>query len=125
MPSEWQELTKLTRGRPIEVERVRLSGTDIRIEGAFEPPPLAVLTYEDQVFVAAFVKSHGHIKRMEKLFGVSYPTIKNRLNRIAGKLDFVEIDAAPPSGEVLDRVESGELTVDQAVRLLAGEEIDS
>ncbi len=124
MPSEWQELTKLTRGRPIEVERVRLSGTDIRIEGSFEPPPLAVLTYEDQVFVAAFVKVHGHIKRMEKLFGVSYPTIKNRLNRIAETLDFVALDAAPPSDEVLDRVESGELTVDQAVKLLAGEEIE-
>ena len=122
MPNPWQELTKLTGGRPLVVERVRLADTDIHIEGAFEPPPLASLTYEDQVFVAAFVKVHGHIKRMEGLFGVSYPTIKNRLNRIAAALDFVEIDTSAPTADVLSRVERGELTVDEALKLLGAED---
>ena len=122
MPNAWQELTGLTGGRPLLIERVRLAGTDIRVEGSFEPPPLASLTYEDQVFVAAFVKVHGHIKRMEGLFGVSYPTIKNRLKRIAAALDFVEVDPSTTTADVLGRVEQGELTVDEALKLLGAED---
>ena len=89
---DWQALSELTRGRPIVVERVRLTDQDVAIEGAFELPRLAQLSAEDQVFVAAFVRSHGSIKEMEQVFGVSYPTIKARLNRIAASLEFVEID---------------------------------
>src|SRR5664279_6558266 len=91
---DWQELTALTQGTPLVVERVRLSGRDITVEGAFELPQLARLPIEDQVFIAAFVKSHGSIKEMESVFGVSYPTIKARLNRIAGALEFIDTDPA-------------------------------
>jgi hypothetical protein len=119
MAQDWQALTDLTRGEPILVERVRLAGKDVRIEGSFEPPPLARLAAEDQVFVAAFVKCHGSIKQMEKYFGVSYPTIKNRLNRIGEGLAFVEIANdeadAPSSRDVLSRVEDGTITVEQAL----------
>ena len=76
---DWQALTDLTRGRPILVERVRIQDSDIAVEGAFELPRLAQLPVEDQVFVAAFVRSHGSIKEMEQVFGVSYPTVKARL----------------------------------------------
>ena len=113
MAQDWQALTDLTRGEPILVERVRLAGKDVRIEGSFEPPPLARLAAEDQVFVAAFVKCHGSIKQMEKFFGVSYPTIKNRLNRIGSRLPFVEIDPAETASntsELLGRLERGEMT---------------
>ncbi|MFV2021178.1 DUF2089 family protein [Micromonospora sp. LOL_023] len=47
---------------------------------------LAQLSVDDQVFVAAFVRLHGSIKKMERIFGVSYPTVKSRLNRIAGQV---------------------------------------
>jgi hypothetical protein len=80
---DWQELTDLTRGQPFVVERVRLADSGVVVEGQFEPPQLAQLSIDDQVFVAAFVRSHGSIKEMERIFGVSYPTIKSRLNRIA------------------------------------------
>ena len=86
-------MTKLTGGSRFLIERVRLVDEDIAIEGRFDLPPLASLTAEDQVFVAAFVRCHGSIKQMEKFFGVSYPTIKNRLNRIGALLPFAEIDA--------------------------------
>ncbi|MGD8238120.1 MAG: DUF2089 domain-containing protein [Armatimonadota bacterium] len=120
MSTDWHQLTTLTQGKPIVVERVRLAGTEVRIEGEFEPPPLARLRAEDQVFVIAFVRAHGSIKQMEKLFGVSYPTIKNRLNRISGQLEFVEIDTGPPAGEVLERLERGEVTAQEALEMLSG-----
>jgi hypothetical protein len=125
MGRDWQELTKLVGQAPIEVERVRLIETGVAIEGPFTLPPLVQLTAEDQVFVAAFVRCHGSIKQMEKYFGVSYPTIKNRLNRIGSQLSFVEIEQGseidpPPQtrSEVLDRLSRGELTIAQALEQL-------
>jgi hypothetical protein len=121
-PIDWQELTRLTGGAAFVVERVRLVGKDIAIEGAFAPPQLARLTSEDQVFIAAFLRSHGSIKEMEQMFGVSYPTIKARLNRIAASLDFIDESPAPARSEVraevLDRLASGEITADQAIAAL-------
>jgi hypothetical protein len=118
MALNWQELSNLTKGAPLVVERVRLADGGIAIEGAFELPPLARLAYEDQVFVAAFTKVHGSIKEMEALFGVSYPTIKNRLNRIAGQLDFVQVKTVCEREDVLAKLEHGEITAAEAIERL-------
>ena len=118
--SEWQELTQLTQGRPLIVERVRLPDKDIAIEGQFVLPQLARLSAEDQVFVAAFIRSHGSIKEMEQTFGVSYPTIKARLNRISQSLEFVETDPAPSRSEVLARLARGEIDAASAIKELEG-----
>jgi hypothetical protein len=124
-------LTKLTGGSRFQIERVRLVDEDIAIEGRFDLPPLASLTAEDQIFVAAFVRCHGSIKQMEKFFGVSYPTIKNRLNRIGALLPFAEItpgDPAPggpvPTSELLSRLERGEINVNDVLSRLRKAEDD-
>jgi len=124
MPLDWDALTRLTSGSLFEIERIRLVDRDIAIEGRFALPPLATLPAEDQVFVAAFVRAHGSIKQMEELFGVSYPTIKNRLNRIAAALPFVDVQpqaSAPASSvaAVLDRLERGQVTAAEAIAELA------
>lgn len=115
---DWHDLTRLTQGRPLTVERVRLAGTDTAIEGSWELPQLARLGAEDQIFVVAFVRSHGSIKEMESVFGVSYPTIKSRLNRIAGSLDFVDTNPMPSRAEVLDQLKRGAITAEDAIRQL-------
>src|SRR5262247_3590852 len=132
MGRDWQELTNLVGTAAIEIDRVRLKDSGIAIEGPFSLPPLAQLPAEDQVFVAAFVRCHGSIKQMEKYFGVSYPTIKNRLNRIGSQLSFVEVEQGPdtePSpaqgaGTTLERQSRGELTVEQALEQLKGKRGD-
>ena len=113
--ADWQGLTKLTQGRPIVVERVRLTERDIAIEGSFELPQLARLNIEDQIFIIAFVRSHGSIKEMEQVFGVSYPTIKARLNRIAESLEFVDTNPTPSQAEILDRLKRGEISAQDAI----------
>jgi len=117
---DWQELTRLTEDDPIVIERVGVPGKGISIEGVFDLPPLAKLPMEEQVFVAAFVKSHGSIKKMEQMFGISYPTVKNRLNRIGDKLGFVEITQSEEedAAEILEQIESGELSVEEALKRL-------
>ena len=118
---DWQELTQLTNSQPVVIERVRLIEKDIAIEGSFELPQLARLSLEDQIFITAFVRSHGSIKEMERVFGVSYPTIKSRLTRIANSLEFVETNPMPSRAEVLDRLQRGEISAEDAIRELEGQ----
>ncbi|HOD65237.1 MAG TPA: DUF2089 domain-containing protein [candidate division Zixibacteria bacterium] len=124
MAHEWQELTRLTGDKEVIVERVRLVVEGIALEGEFELPPLAKLTAEDQLFVAAFVRSHGSIKKMEEVFGISYPTVKNRLNRIGAALSFAQVQVEPGDRreELLDRLERGEITVQDALSQLEKEQ---
>jgi hypothetical protein len=123
MVRDWTELTKLTGGAAIIVERVKMADSGIAIEGEFALPPLAQLEADDQVFVMAFVSAHGSLKDMERMFGISYPTVKNRLDKLAGKLKMVEFNL-PPSAEpqkedVLGKLERGEITAEEAIKRLA------
>jgi hypothetical protein len=121
MAQDWMDLTRLTGGDPIVVERVRLVNQNIRIEGEFELPPLARLSAEDQVFVMAFIRSDGSIKELERAFGISYPTVKSRLARIAQLFEFAGPAPSPssPHEEILTQLEKGDITVDEAIRRLS------
>jgi hypothetical protein len=116
--SDWQDLLRMAQGASLVIERIRIPEKQIAIEGAFTLPELARLSLEDQVFITAFLRSHGSIKEMEQIFGVSYPTIKARLNRIAGQLEFVDTNPSPSRTEVLDRLKSGEISAADAIREL-------
>jgi len=118
MALDWNKLSELTQGAAIEIERVRFKESNIAIEGSFELPPLAHLTIEDQIFVAAFIRCSGSIKDMEDLFGISYPTVKNRLNGIAAKLEFVEINPPASNNEVITQLERGEISAEEAIKKL-------
>jgi hypothetical protein len=116
--SDWQDLLRMAQGCSLVVERVRVPEKQIVIEGEFALPELTRLSLEDQIFIAAFVRSHGSIKEMEQVFGVSYPTIKARLNRIASQLEFVDTNPSPTRAEVLERLNNGEMTAEEAIRAL-------
>jgi hypothetical protein len=122
MSNVWHDLTDLTGEQLFVVTSVRLQGSPIVIHGDFELPLLARLRNEDQVFVAEFVRCHGSIKHMEKAFGVSYPTIKNRLNRITEQLRLVHVEVSseqePSSSDVLDLLERGEISAQEAAERL-------
>jgi len=116
LSTDWQELTQITLGNRIVVERIRVAEKDIAIEGSFELPQMARLPVDDQIFITAFVRSHGSIKEMERIFGVSYPTIKSRLTRIADSLEFVETNPTPSRTEILERLQKGQITAEDAIR---------
>jgi hypothetical protein len=118
---DWQTLTRIAGGGPFTIERVRLTDPDVAVEGRFELSPLAMLSADDQVFVVAFVRCHGSIKQMEQFFGVSYPTIKNRLNRIGAQLPFAEVEPPSPrasTSDLIARLERGELNVTEVLQQL-------
>jgi len=101
----------------MNVARFRCERCDCHVDGSFDMPPLARLTADEQALVMAFVREHGSIRKMEAIFGISYPTVKNRLNAITKKFDaaFAEPDSR---GMVLDKLAKGEINVAQALELL-------
>lgn len=119
MSLEWNELTRITQGADIVVERVRLVGNGVAIDGEFELPKLARLSAEDQVFIMAFIQCHGSLKDMEQMFGISYPTVKNRLNRLAEMLKLVENHPSAPKDDILAALERGEITASEAIERLS------
>jgi hypothetical protein len=115
MALDWSNLASLTGNRQFVVTKVKLVDSQINIEGEFDLPPMAKLSYNDQIFVAEFIRAHGSIKHMEQAFGVSYPTIKNRLNGIAERLNLVQVQRDENVHDVLDQLERGEIDVQEAV----------
>jgi hypothetical protein len=121
MAQDWLELTRLTGSSPLLIEQVRMTDKDIRISGEFELPPLAKLSAEDQVFVMAFMRCHGSIKEMEAAFGISYPTVKNRLTKIAAQFEFAEnvpVTPAVTGEDILAKLERGEISASEAIERL-------
>ncbi len=124
MIHEWQTLIKMTDGKLVKVTKVEIPETGISIEGEFKLPALAQLSAEDQLFAAVFLKSHGSIKQMEKFFGISYPTVKNRLNKIGDQLDMVNIDVVIEEPgrdkeermDLLDKLGNGDISLEEALK---------
>ena len=102
---------------PMQVQRLTCPQGHVTMEGEFEVPTLAGLSLEEQIFATAFLRCHGSIKRMEDLFEISYPTVKNRLNAIVDKLDHA-LDAPSSNLQILERLERGELTVGETLARL-------
>ena len=103
---------------PLKVTRMNCASCNMAVEHDFEISPLAQLSLDDQAFVMAFVRHHGSIKKMESIFGISYPTVKNRLNSISAALD-KSFQAPSPNLFVLEQLSRGEITVEEALEKLS------
>jgi len=104
-------------GEPLSVSRLACPNCRLSLEGDFEVSPLGKLSPDDQAFVIAFVRHHGSLKKMESIFDISYPTVKNRLNAIAAALD-KNFASPSPNLYVLEQLSRGELTVEEALEKL-------
>jgi len=74
----------------LRVARLVCSECGTAVEGSFPLPLLASLPRDDQQFILDFVKSSGSLKEMARLLGVSYPTVRNRLDEIIARLRAAE-----------------------------------
>jgi hypothetical protein len=104
--------------QPLKLAKLSCPGCGVHVEGEFELSPLASLSPEDQSFVIAFIRHHGTIKKMESIFNISYPTVKNRLNAIAAALDR-DFEAPSPNLYVLEQIAHGEISVEEALNKLS------
>lgn len=95
-------------------------GTSVR--SRFLVPGICQLPEELYSFLMVFIKNRGIIREVEKELGVSYPTVRSRLDALVAALGFGEQTVSRDSGQVIDMLERGELTAEQAERLLRGEQ---
>lgn len=103
---------------PMEIERLRCTSCDVVVEGKIPIPRLARLSAEDREFVELFVRSSGSLKAVAEKMGISYPTIRTRLNRVIEALEQEEEGERTLRNRILDEVEQGNISVDEAVRRL-------
>lgn len=112
----------------LEIVRLHCSSCDTSIEGRFSGGPIAHLTAEHLDFIVTFVRCEGKINRMEQELSLSYPTIRNRLHEVIralgyepGKEETVEV-SAEKRNSVLEDLEAGKISAEDAMRILRGEE---
>ncbi|MCI0520972.1 MAG: DUF2089 domain-containing protein [Chloroflexi bacterium] len=112
-------------GGAISVTRLHCQDCDLTIEGRFSSGPFARLTGEHLDFIALFVRCEGKINRMENELNLSYPTIRSRLQEVIRAMGFEPggEEAPKPRSEgerqgILEDLDAGRLTVEQAMRLL-------
>ncbi len=112
----------------LNIVRLHCPSCDTSIEGRFASDRFTNLSSEQIEFITTFVRCEGKINRVEQEIGLSYPTIRNRLHEVIRALGFEPgKDEAPEVSEerrrtVLDELETGKISVDDAMRALRGEE---
>lgn len=79
-------------GKRLSVHTMHCNGCDTHIEGNYRLPVMMQLSAVDQQFVLDFVKSSGSLKEMAQKLGLSYPTVRNRLDDIISQLTKFEKD---------------------------------
>ena len=72
---------------PLAVTQLHCENCETEVSGTYPLPPISRLEAVDQDFVLQFVRASGSLKEMAKLLGVSYPTVRNRLNAIIRQLE--------------------------------------
>lgn len=87
------------------------------IRGDFKTDNFSSLTKDQKDFVELFVMKRGSIKEIEKSLGVSYPTVRNMLDGVISSLGH-RVDEYDSKMEILNRLNQGEITTDQATKLL-------
>jgi hypothetical protein len=75
----------------LKVKSLICEQCETEIQGQYELPPLASLCPDDQTFILDFMKASGSLKEMAKLLGLSYPTVRNRLDEIIERVKIAEI----------------------------------
>lgn len=111
-------------GGPIVITEIKCTNCHLTMQGEFTPGLFSTLSGDQLTFVRAFLRVRGNLSEMEKVLGVSYPTIRNKLEEINQALERAEQSPDPiplPNGErnaILNKVATGELTAAEALERL-------
>jgi hypothetical protein len=111
----------------LTIARLDCPDCKISIEGEFTPPALLKLSGAQIDFVEVFIKNRGVIREVERELGVSYPTVRARLDDVINALGYtaksaVDTSAADDTGSrrrsVLADLKGGKLTPEEALAAL-------
>ena len=114
-----------TCGGELTISGLQCHACHTRIESQYSTCPFCRLNQQSLDFIEIFVKNRGNIKEMERELGISYPTVRNRLNAVIAELGY-EVGAEPSPaddrsekrGEVLKQLDKGEISAPEAAELI-------
>ncbi len=106
--------------KPLHITKLHCPACGTSIEGDFQAERLLALTPEQRSFVLSFLRNRGNIREMEKELGISYPTVRARLDQILAALGLEANPSKekPARKEVLEMLAQGEITQEQALDML-------
>lgn len=109
----------------LKVEKLGCKKCGTKIEGDFELNKFSKLTREQQDFVEVFLKQRGNIKEIEKELGISYPTVRGRLDNVIKALGHKPKEDASSINrmEILEMLNQGKISAEEAEKLLLGKEL--
>ena len=116
-------------GETLTVTRLHCRSCDTTLEGQFAVGAFERLSPEQLTFAEVFIRCEGKLNRMEKEMGLSYPTLRARLNEVIRAMGYEvgQDESAPAPGitdeerrQILDDLAAGRVTSEEAVKLLQG-----
>jgi len=105
-------------GEPLEVTRLECPASGVTIEGRFQPNEFALLSPEHLDFMRLFIKARGNLKEVERALGVSYPTVRLRLENMLRALGYETQEIRNEREEVVALLEKGEIGAEEAAKRL-------
>jgi len=91
------------------------------VSGQFPPCRFCNLEDNDLNFLLAFLATRGNIKSMEKMLGISYPTVRSRMDGLLERLSLTpDFKLRPSAKDILERLDRGEISVQEALKFLQG-----
>ena len=109
-------------GSGLRVTRLRCPSCNTVIEGDFQAERLLSLNAQQRSFVLSFLRNRGNIREMEKELGISYPTVRSRLDDIIQAIDGASATKTPPltRKQILEMLAKGEITQEDAMAMIQG-----
>ena len=107
----------------LHVTELGCDSCNTKISGKFELDKFNYLTDEEKYFIEIFVKNRGNIKEIEKDLGISYPTVRRNLDNVISALGYnpENDEAVVDKKEVLEKLSKGEISSEEALKLLKKE----
>ena len=103
----------------LTVTKLQCNHCNTVIENEFELPKFNLLTKEQLHFIETFLVCRGNIKEMEKELGISYPTVRGKLNEIVQALGHDSNDKTTvDERKIVGMLERGEISADEAIKML-------
>ncbi len=104
-------------GDEMVITSYRCNSCYTEVSGEFEIDKFQRLDDEDKEFIELFLQKRGSIKDVGEEIGISYPTVRNRIDRIVGKLGGT-VDKKAGRIDILNMLDNGEITAEKAKTLL-------
>lgn len=104
--------------KAMTVSRMTCHACEVAVEAAFPTARLANLPTEHQRFIEIFVLASGSLKEIAEQTGVSYPTVRSRLDKVIAALREEIGRTQQTKGTILDAVSEGKLSAEQAAKLI-------